>query len=68
MREKLTTSTISVSAHHRCNISNYHIHRDHQTLNTPSEISGRIYSDNEITNQIVRVINEAKEQLAIVSP
>lgn len=37
-------------------------------MTTPSEITGRIYSDNEITSQVVRVINEATEQLAIVSP
>ena len=37
-------------------------------MTLPTEITGRIYTDNDITGQVVRVIREARENLAIVSP
>ena len=39
-----------------------------QTVDIHSNANVRIYTDNEITGQVLRVINEAKSQLAIVSP
>lgn len=37
-------------------------------MTTPVEIRGRIYSDNEITGQVLRIMDDAKIQVAIVSP
>lgn len=37
-------------------------------MTTPADVTARIYADSEITGQVVRVIDEAKHRLAIVSP
>ena len=37
-------------------------------MTTPNVVSGRMYKDNEITQQILEIINKAESNLAIVSP
>lgn len=37
-------------------------------MTLPAQVTGRIYTDNDITGQVVRVIREARENLVIVSP
>jgi hypothetical protein len=38
------------------------------TLAISTEAQGQLYSDNDVTNRVIRVIGEANSQLAIVSP